>query len=113
MLDKERNKVTKAPSTPEMSDKAQNLIKDLFTFSHDSDEGSLALEGTISLAKFGQYKRALEEFDKLLSKDNFRVSAAKNIIKCYNEFVSLDRAVEEFLKWNCLLSPPCIIRHHI
>lgn len=99
LLEKERTKVTKAPSTPEMSDKAQNLIKDLFTFSHETDEGTLALEGAISLAKFGQYKRALEEFDKLLTKDNFRVSAAKNIIKCYNEFDSLERAVEEFLKW--------------
>ena len=98
-LNSDHQKIKSSPSTPEMSAKAQNLIKELFTFSKESDPVSLALEGAISLAKFGQYTRAIEEFNKLLSDDQARVSAAKNIISCYHEFVSIEQAVEEFRKW--------------
>ena len=98
-LNSDHQKIKSSPSTPEMSEKAQNLIKDLFTFSKESDPISIALEGAISLAKFGQYTRAIEEFNKLLSDDQARVPAAKNILSCYHEFVSIDQAVEEFKKW--------------
>lgn len=105
-LEKLHTKVTEAPSTPEMSKKAQDLIKDLFTFSKETDEATVALEGAISLAKFGQYKRAIEEFQKLFTNEKLRVSAAKNMIKCYHEFVSLDKAVEEFLRWKAMKTFP-------
>ncbi|MBU0992371.1 MAG: hypothetical protein KJ737_07740 [Proteobacteria bacterium] len=106
-LDDSHLRVVSAPTTPVMSEKAQNLIKELFTFSKDSDKASLALEGAISLAKFGQYHRAIEEFKKLLSDENVRIAAAKNIIKCYYEFVSIDKAVDEYRAWksSSLFSP--------
>lgn len=98
-LDTSHLKIVSAPVAPAMSDRAQDLIKDLFTFSQDGDPASLALEGAISLAKFGQYHRAIEEFQKLLDTESVRVAAAKNILKCYQEFVSIEKAVEVYGLW--------------
>lgn len=98
-LDTSHLKIVSAPVTPAMSDKAQDLIKELFTFSKEGDPAAMALEGAISLAKFGQYHRAIDEFQKLLDDENIRVSAAKNILKCYQEFVSIEKAVEVYVAW--------------
>ena len=57
------------------------------------------MEGAIALAKFGQFDRALKEFDHLLADDAVRVAAAKNIIRCYVELSDLDQAVKRFKEW--------------
>lgn len=92
-------KVKKAPTTPELSPKAQDLIKRLFSFSEEEDEDAAELEGAIALAKFGQFQRALTEFNGLLKKDAFRVVAAKNILRCHITLSSLDDAVTQYEQW--------------
>ena len=82
-LEKSKDKVEKGPDSPELSKKAQDLIKNLFAFSENKDADSAALEGAVALAKFGQFDRALSELNTLLSKEGVRVEAAKNILRCH------------------------------
>lgn len=95
-----QQKVDKGPTTPELSKKAQDLIKNLFTFSDNKDEDAAALEGAVALAKFGQFDRALNELNGLLEKDAIRVEAAKNILRCYMASSSADEAVNQYHQWH-------------
>ncbi len=61
---KDMHKVEAAKDHPEVSAKVQDLIKKLFTVSEDKDQDAVALDGAITLAKFGQHERALLEFNE-------------------------------------------------
>lgn len=95
----EINKHKKSPSIPELSPKVQDLVKNLFSFSEKKDEDSALLQGAMALAKFGQFERALIEFNELIKKDSLRVAAAKNIVRCHVSLSSLDNAVTEYQQW--------------
>ena len=82
---------------PELSEKQQNMIKDLFSVSQTKEAAKI--EGAVALAEFGQYERALKEFHKLLKEGTLPVVAAKNIIRCYMELSSPDEAVAQFREW--------------
>lgn len=88
-----------AKATQGMSDEAHNLIKNMFTFSKDMDKETAALEGAIALAKFGQYEKALHEFQDLLSVDRIRVAVAKNIIRCFFAISAHENAVKVYHDW--------------
>lgn len=91
----------KSANTPEVSPKVQDLIKKLFTSETNKDPDAVrALKSAITLAKFGQYKRAVEEFNQLLRIESVCVPAAKNSLKCIIEASSLEDAVAQFHKWN-------------
>lgn len=99
MLDSDTEKVEKGPSSPELSKKAQDLIQKLFSFSKaDTPEDSI-LEGAIALAKFGQFERALEEFNRLIDKESHRVVAAKNVLRCHIQLTSEDAAADQYETW--------------
>ena len=98
-VEKGIDKIAKAAATPELSAKVQDLVKKLFAFSEDSNDDLAELEGAIALAKFGQYERALIEFNKLIKKDSIRVVTAKNIIKCHMELSSVEDAVDQYRQW--------------
>ncbi|MFY9943870.1 MAG: hypothetical protein WAK57_16970 [Desulfobacterales bacterium] len=93
------HQIERAQEAPKMPPKVQDLVKNLFSFSHDKDEDKAALEGAITLAKFGQYDRALEEFTELTKRDSLRVVACKNILRCCISVYSPEDAVERFKKW--------------
>jgi len=95
-----REKVDTGPETPELSTKAQDLIKNLFAFSEKTDEQAAALEGAVALAKFGQFDRALQELNQLLEQESIRVDAAKNILRCYIATSSTEEAVNQYYKWH-------------
>ena len=99
VLNQEINKINEATAKPTVSDQKQDLIKNLFSGSQSESDASRELEGAIALAKFGQFDRALDEFDRLLTDDAVRVAAAKNIIRCYVELSDLNQAVERFKAW--------------
>lgn len=99
VLAKDIAKVEEAPKSPEVSDEVQELIKKMFAFSAEKDEDTIALDGAIALAKFGQYERALKEFDELLKKDSLRVVAAKNILRCHMALSSADAAISQYEQW--------------
>ena len=96
-LDETLSKIEGAPLTLELSHNVQDLIKNLFTFSHT--EEAAAMEGAVALAKFGQFERALNEFRSLLDQKIMPVMAAKNIIRCYISMNETDAIVSEFEQW--------------
>ena len=98
-LGQTREKVETLPTSPELSKKAQDLIKNLFAFSESTDEDFAALEGAVALAKFGQFDRALVELNELLGKEKVRVEAAKNILRCHMAVATVDEAVDQYHKW--------------
>jgi tetratricopeptide (TPR) repeat protein len=90
----------KSASTPEVSPKVQDLIKKLFTPENETENESVkALKGAITLAKFGQYKRAIKEFNQLIRIESISVPAAKNSLKCIIEISSIDDAVAQYRQW--------------
>lgn len=99
ILKEDIQRIESAPKRPEVPAKIQDLIKKLFTFSPDLNEDARTLEGAVALAKFGQFKRAISEFDALLKRDSFRVAAAKNIIRCHIALSSVDDALIQYDQW--------------
>jgi tetratricopeptide (TPR) repeat protein len=76
-VDMEIARVESADTTPVIEAETQKLIKRLFTFSQKEDADALTLEGAITLTRFGQYDKAIEEFTELLQKESIRLAAAK------------------------------------
>lgn len=99
LLDSDTQRVEKGPSSPELSEKAQDLIKNLFSFSKTDSKEEAILEGAIALAKFGQFERALGEFKKLIDKESHRVVAAKNVLRCHIQIKSEDAAADQYEEW--------------
>lgn len=90
-LDQKTEKVETGPSSPELSEKGQNLIKNLF--------GENDLQKAVALAKFGQFERAIVELEQLLKDDVFRVDAGKNILRCKMAIASVEDAIDQYNKW--------------
>lgn len=88
-----------APTTQEMTPQVQSLIKNLFTFSEKDDPDAVALEGGVTLAKFGQIERAIFELNGLLERDSVRVEAAKNILRCYQLLSQIPKAIDTYQEW--------------
>jgi len=88
-----------APTTQELSDDVQNLIKNLFSFSEKKDPDTKALTEAVTLAKFGQTERAVEELTTLLEKPAVRAVAAKNILRCHILASAYDKALAAFENW--------------
>ena len=95
-----REKVEKGPTSPELSKKAQDLIKNLFAFTENKDEDAAALEGAVILAKFGQFDRAIEELNALLARDSIKIEAAKNILRCHMATDATQEAINLYHKWH-------------
>ncbi len=92
-------KIEKAPKKPQVSAKMQDLIKKMVSFSPDKNEDLKALDGAIALAKFGQMKRAISEFNELIKTDSLRVVAAKSMLRCHMALSSMDEAVAQYEQW--------------
>jgi tetratricopeptide (TPR) repeat protein len=99
LLEKDTQKVQLGSSSPELSSKAQDLIQQLFSFSREDSEEEAILEGAMALAKFGQFQRALSEFERLIDKESHRVVAAKNILRCHIQIASEDKAIDIYERW--------------
>jgi tetratricopeptide (TPR) repeat protein len=92
-------KIEKAPKKPQVSAKMQDLIKKMVSFSPDKNEDLKALDGAIALAKFGQMKRAISEFNELIKTDSLRVVAAKSMLRCHMALSSMDEALAQYEQW--------------
>ncbi len=86
-----------APAAKEMSEQVQEIIRTKFAYSQD--EKRAEIDGAIALATFGQYARAMEEFRKLLAKEDFRAEAAKNILRCHITLERYEDAVKQYQNW--------------
>lgn len=96
---KDIEKIEKQPTLPEVSEKYQDVIKELFSDTTGKDKDTATLEGAITLAKFGQFDRALKDLNELLKNDSVRMNAAKNILRCHMARTSIEDAVIQFQKW--------------
>jgi hypothetical protein len=90
-LEEKTEKAQTGPSSPELSEKGQNLIKNLF--------GENELQKAVALAKFGQFERSIVELQALLKDDAYRVEAARNIIRCKMAMGSVDDAIDQYNQW--------------
>jgi tetratricopeptide (TPR) repeat protein len=99
VLKKDISKIELAPKKPEVSENIQDLIKKMYSFSPDMDEDAKAIEGAVALAKFGQFKRAILDFNELIKKDSTRVDAAKNILRCHIALFSIEEAISQYENW--------------
>lgn len=99
LLSQEINQVQSPKKPPKVTEKAQRLMREMFSFDDPAIKGSASLGGAIALAEFGQYEKALEEFSKLLEFDNLRVDAAKNIIKYGVEHTSPKELIATYQQW--------------
>ncbi|MBW1726486.1 MAG: hypothetical protein JRI69_01335 [Deltaproteobacteria bacterium] len=102
VVKKDIEKIEKQPTLLEVSEKVQDVIKELFSDTKGKDEDSVALEGAITLAKFGQFDRALKDLNELLKNDSVRMNAAKSILRCHMARTSIEDAVVQFQKWQSM-----------
>ena len=98
-LDSTTDALDNEEASPQLSPKAQDLIKKLFSFSEKKDRDEAALEGAIALAKFGQFDGALQEFKALIDRDTHRLVAAKNILRCHFAVNANEAAVDQLKEW--------------
>jgi len=98
-IEKDARKVDLVEASGHMSTKEQALVKNLFSFSEDDGTDSADLEGATALLVFGQYEKALSEFNELVKRDSLRVDAAKNILRCHIGLSSIDNAVTQYQQW--------------
>ncbi len=82
---------------PELSEENQALIKQKFAFSKDPD--AAAVEGAVALAVFGQYEKALAEFQSLLDADTLPMTVAKNMLQCHLNLGRPEDAVTQLAHW--------------
>ena len=96
-IDQEIKEIDAASETPELTADVQDLISNLFSYSADKDEA--AIEGAVALAEFGQYEKALAEFQKLLDAGVLPMTVAKNMIRCHLMMGSSRDAVSQINQW--------------
>ena len=92
-------RIEKQPTLPEVSEENQDVIKELFSDTTGKDKDAAVVEGAITLAKFGQFDRALKDLNELLKSAPARMNAAKNILRCHMARTSIEDAVVQFQKW--------------
>lgn len=96
-VEDELAEIAQATKNFELSEEDENLIKNLFSFSRTKE--TAALEGAVALAKFGQYEKALVEFQKLIKEGILPAMAAKNMLMCHLSFGKPEAAVNQFRRW--------------
>jgi tetratricopeptide (TPR) repeat protein len=97
IIEENLDEIDKSAETPMLSEEVQDLISRLFSSSKDKDMA--AIEGAVALAKFGQYQKALEEFQRLIEEGKMPLVAAKNALMCHMAVSSPDAAIAQFTQW--------------
>jgi tetratricopeptide (TPR) repeat protein len=96
-IDGTLDEIDSEPDTIELPEEVQNLIGKLFSFSKDED--TAAVESAVALATFGQYEKALSEFQKLLDKETLPMTVAKNMLQCHIALATHEAAISQFGNW--------------
>ena len=98
-IDAVSHKEAKKSVVPEISSRDRDLIKRLFSTASADDQDASILEGAVTLAKFGQFDRAIADFEELLENSPLRIVAAKHIIRCHMAMRALHDPMTQFQKW--------------
>ncbi|MFH2218869.1 MAG: hypothetical protein ABII68_04310 [Pseudomonadota bacterium] len=92
-LESDIRRFESAGASVQMSSTEQDIIKKLFHLPIESKNDSSVVAGAEGLLVFGQFEKALNEFNELLKEDSMKVPAAKNILRCHLGLCSIDTAV--------------------
>lgn len=84
---------------PEVSDKVRKLMRTMFSLEDPEVKGSSLLGEAITLARFGQFEAAMQEFEKLFDNDRLRMDAAKNMLQYGLEYKSEREMGALIRKW--------------
>ena len=94
-LESELLEIEALPETPDLPPELQELISKLFAFSKDKDMA--AIEGAVALAKFGQYEKALEQFQKLI-REGSRTDLQREMVEVSQQFNAIIKELSESYK---------------
>ncbi len=78
------------------SDKTR--IQKVFSSTYEEGTDAAVYEAATAFLVFGQYKEALVEFRKLIKSELFRVTAVKNIFRCFIGLSAIKNAVALYMK---------------
>ena len=98
-LENDAREFEEVEASAQITTKEQDLIKELFPYSEKKGTDSEALNVAETLLVFGQFERALSEFNRLIKRDPLRLIAAKNILRCHSGRGSMDNAVRQYQQW--------------
>lgn len=98
-LENDAREFEKVVASAQITTKEKDLIKELFPSSEKKGTDSEALNVAETLLVFGQFERALSEFNELIKKDALRLIAAKNFLRCHVGLGSFDSAVSQYQEW--------------
>jgi hypothetical protein len=96
-IEKDMTEVKQTDAKPQLSAETQVLIQKLFSFSKNKETATM--EGAVALAKFGQYRKALTEFTRLMNQGILPLEAAKNILRCHLSISPPDVALTQYKSW--------------
>ncbi|MEE8399219.1 MAG: hypothetical protein V3S89_09455 [Desulfobacterales bacterium] len=85
------------PDTVELTEDQQDLVSRLYAFSNNED--TAAVESAVALAAFGQYEKAVSEFQELLDKNILPMTVAKNMLQCHITLATHDVAIAQLQDW--------------
>jgi class 3 adenylate cyclase len=83
LIENEMAEIDLDDDIPELSEQVQDLIIRLFAFSEDKNFSEI--EGTVALAKFGQFDRALKELERITN-EGIKIEAGQSIDEINNHF---------------------------
>lgn len=96
-VDDTLEEIDNEPGTAELSEDVQDLIIKQYSFSENED--TAAVESAVALATFGQYEKALSEFQNLLDKNILHMTVAKNMLQCHLALATHDAAISQLEGW--------------
>jgi len=99
MVDQELNAFLESKEIPEVSEKARELMRTMFSLDDPEVKGSSLMGEAIALAGFGQYEPAMKAFERLLDFNHLRMDAAKKILLYTLEFRGEAEAVSKVRQW--------------
>lgn len=98
LIQEELKEMDNDNDTPQLSEEHQNLIRNIFSYS--KSKSMAAVEGAIALADFGQYDKALNEFQALLKNEMIpKMVVAKNMLRCHVTLGSPQKAIDQIKSW--------------
>ena len=86
------SELNQSTETPELSEEIQDLIIKLFSFSENQEIATI--EGAVALAKFGQYEKALEELQRLIS-NGIQNDIDKDLIQASEHFNAIIKKLSD------------------
>ncbi|MFC1859430.1 tetratricopeptide repeat protein [Thermodesulfobacteriota bacterium] len=98
-LNSEAEKIRASETSPELTELQHQVVKEEAFVSKDGKTDAATFQVAATLLGFGQFNKALHEFNSLLKSTSFRVPAAKNILRCQVAVASTDKAVKQYSNW--------------